>query len=710
MLSFHQDYPVTEYGSRAFPPFQSTWGQITGRSARESLMLSSWPGATFGSGRGDDQSPDMSFRYRLTVPVGFDHVSDALARATGYPTTDYYSNPEILSFITVREDRPLLDAFLGGARAVARPVKLRWMRKNGTILVVELRARQIFDEDGNVVALDVTAREILDTRRMDRHVNDANTRLRAALDFSNDGIGILFTRQRDDGKGDDFVWEYANRTALRLLEVEASELIGSSVTSKLAGTSGDDLLRYLRDATEPWTAGQEQRLPLLLGNGLAMSASRLDDGVVVRIRRAGDPASTLASIRAAEISDRIYGAELPVRDQFLGIAEALIAIGTDFALIVAGLSNPREQISIVRTSPRIKHRSETEKVLSRWIETVTGQCSGGVDGCSHEGQAIQVSSRGRSQKFVMPPLDLLNLEHLISPSSLHVIPVPSASGQPGAIVFGTTAEHAPLSSDQLRLARLLARPATNAIEIDDLRSERKLAAEAREQFMSTVAHEIRTPLTAIRGYTQLLNRHLNRDEPDIVRARRAAKGLRTQINRFLSLAEDLLDAARIHHGRLDLRLEDADMSRLAQDAVERLNTMIGASGRVVNADLDMSLPGVWDTARIDQVLFIVLSNAVKYSHDGEVRLSAWREGDRVFVQVTDHGVGIEPSEVETLFEPFERGQSAPVMSDGWGLGLYLAREIVEHHGGHIAIGSQPGIGTTVTVELPVRATDPSSIK
>ncbi len=624
-----------------------------------------------------------------------------MARATGHRAADFYSDPELLRIMTVREDRALLTALLTSARYVHQPLKLRWIHKNGSMMAVELRAQQVLNEDGHVVALDVYAREIVDTRRMEGHVNDADARLLAALDLAEDGIGTLTCRRADDGKVIDFVWNYANRSAIRLLGVDADELIGSTATATFSESPRGDLLRYFCDARETQDSQSAPIRPFALGNGLLMSASRFNDGVVIRLHRSGDRAvSTVPPIAVWLPDDALDSRLSSIHDQLRGVADALLSIGADFAVIVVAGDKPEERFLVIRTIPQFARRPALEKTVDRWMRSGTRQSTTESESFSGKRAEVQASSGEQSVPWVRPAMASLDLSNVIPLSSLHAIPITDAAGEIGVIWFGTAEEHDPLTPEQVRQAHHLTAKATYAIEIDELRAEKQLTARMREQFMSTVAHEIRTPLTGIRGYTQLLNRYLAGDEPDIVRARKAANGLRTQIDRFLTLADDLLDAARIHHGRLDLRLERTDLRTIARDAVERINTMIDQTGRVVDFDVDRSLPGVWDAARIDQVLFILLSNAIQYSRDGEVRLAAWQVDDRTFVAVTDHGIGIAPGEVEALFEPFVRGQSAETMAQGSGLGLYLARKIVQQHGGQITIRSQPQVGTTITVQLP----------
>lgn len=233
---------------------------------------------------------------------------------------------------------------------------------------------------------------------------------------------------------------------------------------------------------------------------------------------------------------------------------------------------------------------------------------------------------------------------------------------------------------------------TGLIEVDRLKDE----------FFSMAAHELRTPLTAIRGYTQILERRV--DSPDPLTTK-AIITLRDQEDRMERLINELLDVARIESGQLDFRYSELDLVEL----LERLVTDISHAHETHVVSLQAepaAIVGTWDRDRLEQVFSNLLTNAVKYSPDGgSVRVSAtWsgRSSDPVSVAVTDDGIGIAPEHVPRLFARYSRvGDPDHFRQSGLGLGLYITKQIVDSHGGSIAIQSQPGQGTTFTVSLPL---------
>jgi signal transduction histidine kinase len=223
---------------------------------------------------------------------------------------------------------------------------------------------------------------------------------------------------------------------------------------------------------------------------------------------------------------------------------------------------------------------------------------------------------------------------------------------------------------------------------------------ARDEFLSIASHELRTPVTALHVQLQMLQRVVARtgDVPEAVRER--VEGLDRQARRLGSLVEALLDLSRIRLGRLELSREPVDVAELAREVAAPYQASPslarGSAIRVVAAG-----PAVaeLDRVRIEQVLANLLSNAVKFGEGKPIEVRVERDGGTVRVAVEDEGMGLAPDQAARIFGRFER--AAPAQNyPGLGLGLYVAREIVEAHGGRIHARGAPGRGATFTVELP----------
>ncbi len=222
---------------------------------------------------------------------------------------------------------------------------------------------------------------------------------------------------------------------------------------------------------------------------------------------------------------------------------------------------------------------------------------------------------------------------------------------------------------------------------------------ARDEFLSVASHELRTPVTALHVQVQMLDRVLTRGgaTPPV---RERIDALDRQVRRLAGLVEALLDLSRIRLGRIELTREPVDVSALVREVAgpyqSDLDLARGSSIRVVAPE---PIVASLDRVRIEQVVANLLSNAVKFGEGKPVEVRVERVPEGVRVQVSDHGVGIPPEQLERIFGRFER--AAPAQHyPGLGLGLYVAREIVEAHGGRIRAHGEPGQGAVFSVDLP----------
>ncbi len=251
----------------------------------------------------------------------------------------------------------------------------------------------------------------------------------------------------------------------------------------------------------------------------------------------------------------------------------------------------------------------------------------------------------------------------------------------------------------------LAQIAAIAIENAHLYREVQDALNVRDQFLSIASHELKTPLTTVKGYVQLLNRYLHRPEMERSHLEESVQELQQQVRRLEVLLSDLLDSSRIQQGRLDLRPGPMDLSNLARQVLTRFEQAIERrDSHHLVLDAPTPIEGVWDYDRLDQILSNLISNALKYSpKGGEVRVSVSDDEGEAVVQVSDQGIGMSLEEQSRLFEPFTRSEMARRTADGTGLGLYITRKMLEQHGGTISVESETLRGTTFILRLPKSA-------
>ena len=224
----------------------------------------------------------------------------------------------------------------------------------------------------------------------------------------------------------------------------------------------------------------------------------------------------------------------------------------------------------------------------------------------------------------------------------------------------------------------------------------------KDELISTASHDLKAPLTSLRGYAQLL---LRRTEQAALAPDMLAEGLRvidTQAQAMTRLLDDLLDASRIRAGQFGLRRELCDLADCIEAVAARLNELDRERLRVAFGS--GPLTGWWERTKIEQVVGNLVGNALKYSpRERSVSVSAERNSHEIYVAVSDQGMGIEANHMPRLFQRFYRTEGALASGlPGTGLGLYICRGIVEAHGGRLwAESAGRGQGATFRFTLPL---------
>lgn len=237
--------------------------------------------------------------------------------------------------------------------------------------------------------------------------------------------------------------------------------------------------------------------------------------------------------------------------------------------------------------------------------------------------------------------------------------------------------------------------------IRDITEQQKLETMQRD-FVANVSHELKTPLTTIKGYTETLLEH---EIEDLSTIRNFLNVIDAETDRMNRLVRELLQLSKLDNQQERLTKKESNLITIIHSAVTKMELTASAKSQTLVSDYSTSarLPVLVDRDRIEQVVLNLLSNAIKYSlNDTTIRIETFVEGIDVGFRVIDNGIGISTNEINRVFERFYRVDKARSRDlGGTGLGLPIARQIIEEHSGTIELTSQVGEGTTVTVRLPL---------
>ncbi len=270
------------------------------------------------------------------------------------------------------------------------------------------------------------------------------------------------------------------------------------------------------------------------------------------------------------------------------------------------------------------------------------------------------------------------------------------------------------TSDDVNFIRLLANHASLAIENAQLFQRVKEANQAKTEFMNTASHELKIPMTSIKGYARLLEMGA---AGELTEQQKNFLGIITNnVDRMAKLVNDLLDVSRIEAGRIRLEISDVDIIDVIREVVDSLKNQIGQKKQQLSVNITDDLPEIRaDRGRIVQVLTNLLSNAHKYTPEGgKITITASphrNEFDGVAVTVTDTGYGISEEDQARLFTPFFRASDDNIREEpGTGLGLTITKKMVESHGGELTFTSTLGKGTSFTFTLPTVCKIPPGVE
>ena len=501
--------------------------------------------------------------------------------------------------------------------------------------------------------------------------------------------------------------EGARRLERRLKELETLALIGRSVTVML---DVDKVLTTVVEAAVRLTEAEEGSLLLLDDESgeLTMRASknfdeefartfrlRTDDSLAGSVIASGEPVfldeSAPQKIKTSYLVHSLIYVPLRVRGRTIGV------LGVDNRK--AGRTLTREDVTVMLAmadyaaiaieNARLYTRSEESRSK---LETVLGQTENGVIVVDPDHRLLLIN-RAAQEAFGVDG-DLLGrsvAEAFDDPRLLALIREPGRQARREEIELA--------DGRTLNAQRTAIQGVGEAIILQDITHLKELD-RIKSEFVTTVSHDLRSPLTAILGYSQLIGRagSLNEQQQEFVRR------VQLSVEQITELVTDLLDLGKIEAG-LDNARERTPVGVLARYSVEGLRVAAESRGLKLDLSLPDELPMVMGSPiRLRQMIGNLIENAIKYTPSGgHVRVEGEAEAEQVILRVRDDGPGIPPADQPYLFDKFYRASNVPDDLSGTGLGLSIVKSIVDNHGGRIWVESKLGEGTTFTVVLPAPA-------
>jgi signal transduction histidine kinase/integral membrane sensor domain MASE1 len=284
----------------------------------------------------------------------------------------------------------------------------------------------------------------------------------------------------------------------------------------------------------------------------------------------------------------------------------------------------------------------------------------------------------------------------VAPRRLVIVPLIARNKVLGAITFGTTRPGRMYGRYDLSLAEELAERAGMAVDNARLYEEAQQAIQARDEFLSVASHELRTPLASLTLQVDNVQRSALRSDAKLGDK---LETLKRQTSRMTRLVENLLDVSRLTAGRFLLELEDLDLGDVIRDVVLRFRPDAERSGSEIRVAIAAACQGSWDRLRLEQIVTNLISNAIKFGAGKPIEVRLENRDELVLLSIKDHGIGISQEDQTRIFERFERAVLQKSVG-GFGLGLWIVRQIATAMGGTIEVASEAGQGAEFTLVIP----------
>ncbi len=404
--------------------------------------------------------------------------------------------------------------------------------------------------------------------------------------------------------------------------------------------------------------------------------------------------------------------DLPILTAFASQAAVAIENARLYTMTDQALSARVEELTTLQQVDReLNTNLDVERVLDvtlSWALRATGAERGTLSILDNEGAVEIVTGAGESMaepEAAIIQLAMHNEGACVIGGTRILVPIRYQERMVGLLDLRND-EDTPFQYDQVQFAGRLADHAAVAIENARLYEQVRRANEDKSKLVAFIAHKLSTPLTSIRGYAEILEKGVaGTPSPDQVGFLRT---ITRNTERMQLLVSNLQDISRIESNQLLLNIKPTAPAKALENALQTVEEQIKAQSQQLTVRASDDLPLVQaDPARLEQILTVLLDNACKYTpKGGHIDVQVWQQGAYVHCTVSDNGIGIAQQDQKRLFTKFFRSEDQAVREKfGAGLGLCIAKRLVEFHGGEIKVESQLDEGTTCTFTVPVAVED-----
>jgi len=506
-----------------------------------------------------------------------------------------------------------------------------------------------------------------------------------------------------------------NPAAERMFGYTAEEMIGHSIRAIIPEDrqyEEDEVIARIRAgaAVDHFETVRKHKNGALIDISLSISPVRDESGVIVGASKTARDITE--RLRAREMEERnrrqavflsrltgSFATSLEPREILGSLAELSVPYFADWCSVDLLQDNGQiERLADAHVDPR---KSDLLKQLRKNYGNSQPPLSPAfVIRTSEPAVVLEVTDRFLAEAAAGDP-DRLRILRSLDLLSYLCIPLRIQGRMIGAVTMARADSGRRFDEEDLRVAEDAA--SRTALAVDNARAYEQLQAanQLKDEFLATLSHELRTPLNAILGYSRMLRSGIMKEE----RRDQALETLERNATTLTQMVEDVLDVSRIAAGKIRLHIQLVELSTVLRDALATITPAADAKGVRLEAILEPHVgPVSGDPDRLQQVIWNLLSNAVKFTpRGGRVQMRLQRVNSHIEVTVSDTGIGIREDFLPHLFERFRQGDSTTTREHGGlGLGLAIARRIVELHGGRIQAFS-PGEeqGSTFRVELPI---------